>query len=272
MINTYNLSMKNPATAIFFAIKCVRIMSYVFEFIRRSQSIAMIILALVTTGAFADSDSQRQKVLEQSLKNHAQQAVIDYARERGWRHYELDVTPWVPGLSASQLACDTDVEMVPAQPNGRLWGRVSYELSCPSPAWRIRARADVKLNLAVVVSARTLGKEEKLTADTMTLKTRDVSRIFTDFVTDKRQLSGRQLIRRVRSGQPLSLAMTAEPYWVEANGRILIRINQGGIVASMPGLSLDNGSKGDAVRVRNPSSGKVVTAWVVDRGVVETSF
>jgi flagella basal body P-ring formation protein FlgA len=36
--------------------------------------------------------------------------------------------------------------------------------------------------------------------------------------------------------------------------------------------ALEGGGKGDGIKVRNSSSGRVIQGWVVEKGVVETRF
>lgn len=43
-----------------------------------------------------------------------------------------------------------------------------------------------------------------------------------------------------------------------------------GITASMPGVALKNGRKGEMVKVRNASSQRVISAMVAESGVVTT--
>ena len=44
----------------------------------------------------------------------------------------------------------------------------------------------------------------------------------------------------------------------------------GGITASMPGVALKNGRKGDVIKVRNSSSQRIISGVVDDTGVVTT--
>ena len=42
--------------------------------------------------------------------------------------------------------------------------------------------------------------------------------------------------------------------------------------ANMIGIAMDAGKQGDAIRVRNSSSGKIITAYPIAKGRVETRF
>ena len=50
----------------------------------------------------------------------------------------------------------------------------------------------------------------------------------------------------------------------------MIVYQSAGISASMPGVALKNGRKGEMVKVRNASSQRVISAMVAESGVVTT--
>jgi len=74
------------------------------------------------------------------------------------------------------------------------------------------------------------------------------------------------------TGLDRALVEAEAPLLGERGDQVLIRVEADGVAASMTGEALQSGSKGEGIRVRNHSSGKVITAWVVERGIVETRF
>ena len=63
-----------------------------------------------------------------------------------------------------------------------------------------------------------------------------------------------------------------KPWAIEKNQGVLIRASDGSFSATTRGEALESGAIGDAIKVRNSRSGKVIQAWVVGRGEVETRF
>lgn len=53
---------------------------------------------------------------------------------------------------------------------------------------------------------------------------------------------------------------------------MLIRAGSDGFAATMQGEALEWGGKGDGIKVRNSSSGRVIQAGWSEKGVVETRF
>ena len=50
----------------------------------------------------------------------------------------------------------------------------------------------------------------------------------------------------------------------------MIVSHMAGITASMPGVALKNGRKGDVIKIRNSSSQRIISGVVDDTGVVTT--
>src|SRR5690606_20873548 len=73
-------------------------------------------------------------------------------------------------------------------------------------------------------------------------------------------------------GKEITLDQAEAPLLVERGDNVVIRVAQGGIQASMRGVALQSGSLGEGILVRNLSSDKEITAWVVENGIVESRF
>lgn len=212
----------------------------------------------------------QQSELEKAVKQDAERQVKAYAGRRGWVNFEYQVEPWVPG--SGEQHCEEPVNVASTQETGRPWGRVPYVISCPEPVWEIRARADVSLAVPVVTARRNISRGEILDHQTMGLKILDLGKIYGDFVTDRRLLAGQRTRRAIRGGQAITLDQAVAPLLVERGDKVVIRVSGDGVEASMRGEALQGGSRGQSVRVRNLSSGKVITAWPVEKGIVETHF
>lgn len=234
------------------------------------ETVALLLgtLLLFSTPSFADT----QVSLYDNVVNKAEAQVKAYARSKGWVNFDYEVDAYIPGGTDRIEICKSGFSAEPTDETRRDWGRIPYSIECDDPTWTLRARADVSLIVPVVVAKRNISRDEPLSHRTLTLESKDLSRIYGGFVTDIRQLTGKRARRSLRAGQAVSLSHATAPLMVERDDRILIKVDTQGIKASMAGVALEDGSKGQSVRVRNISSGKVITAWVTDRGTVESRF
>jgi flagella basal body P-ring formation protein FlgA len=208
--------------------------------------------------------------IESLVHDHAERQVLSYAKGRGWVNFDYEVEPWVP--SGLINTCNQGLNVSPSSRSDRQWGRIPYEVTCQEPTWNLRARADVSLIVPVVTARRNISRDEPLGNSTLKLSKVDLSRVYTDFVTDIRHVRGKRARRTIRQDQVLSMNQVIAPYLVEENDRVLIQVMVGGIEASMIGIALESGSKGQGIRVKNTSSTRIITAWISGKGIVDTKF
>lgn len=89
---------------------------------------------------------------------------------------------------------------------------------------------------------------------------------------DFKAIKGLVPVRMIRAGSPVTIALFQEPLVIEVNQpvRIVTRINGVEVVAK--GVSMGRGRIGKVIRVRNETSGKVLSGRVVDAQTVEVVF
>ena len=74
----------------------------------------------------------------------------------------------------------------------------------------------------------------------------------------------------LQPGRPITKEELVSPVLVGRDQPVMIIYQSAGITASMPGVALKNGRKGEMVKVRNASSQRVISAMVAESGVVTT--
>jgi flagella basal body P-ring formation protein FlgA len=228
--------------------------------------------ALLAAPVFAGTSEAASAGYEARVEQHARNAVERHAQTLEWQNYTLAVEAWLPGQSENHPVCQGVVTAEPARADGRLWGRIPYTLRCSDPVWEVRGRAEVSLHVPVVTARRNLSRGQVLNQRTMALTQKDLAGVYGGFVTDMRQLAGQRTKRAMRAGQVISMSQVAAPLLVERGDHVLIRVIADGMHASMTGEALESGAQGEGIKVRNHSSGKVITAWVAEKGIVETRF
>lgn len=83
------------------------------------------------------------------------------------------------------------------------------------------------------------------------------------------ELVGRVARRTILPNRAIPVATLREAYLVEAGDSVRTIYTNGGLSITMTGVALTPGTKGSAIRVRNPSSGRIVTGIVTAAGTVE---
>ena len=216
-----------------------------------------------THSAFADN-------LTQQLETDARQQLADYARVQRWLPYQAKFNIWLPAAVAHLPACALPVQVQPATPEAKPWGRISYVLRCSAdPNWTLRARVTVAVTLPVWVAAEPLQREQALTPNLLRLQSMDISSQHRGFISSA-QPPKRRLLRDLSLNQPLYPAVLAPVWLVEKKQQVVIEARGENFTVSTQGLALGNGSKGELVAVQNLDSSKRIQARVVAKNRVQS--
>ncbi len=189
-----------------------------------------------------------------------------------------DADPIAP--SRPMPGCDGTIAVSPRQGN---WSTVA--LSCDSPRWtrslRTRSasaasntRATLSQQDAPAIAPRmalsltqSLGKGEVIQPDHLVLipvSDQTPEQVF----TDPAALSGRRLKQAIAPGKPISPRHLEIDWLVEEGAPVVILSQTGSISVSFKGEALENATFGDLVAVRALSSGRTLSARVIDRDTV----
>ena len=94
----------------------------------------------------------------------------------------------------------------------------------------------------------------------------------TEYLHDKDNLHGMQLIKPVQSGQPLTSDAIAAGFVIKYGDPVRIEARSGLIKISIAGESRSQGRIGDRIAVRNTQSGAIVQAIILGEGLVKVTF
>ena len=138
-------------------------------------------------------------------------------------------------------------------------------------AAKIPLRFDVKLYRQVVVAARPLGIKEVLTADALRYERMDVGRLSGGYYTQLDKLAGLAVRRAVTPGTPITDLMLEKPVIIKRGKTVSIVARIGDLEVSAAGQAMQDGVEGQFIRVKNTSSGRMVSGKVIDASTVEVN-
>lgn len=93
-----------------------------------------------------------------------------------------------------------------------------------------------------------------------------------DPLKDFEPIRGLVPVRIIRAGSPVTVALFQTPLVIEMNQPVRITIKYHGLQVSAKGIALSRGRIGKIIRVRNESSGKILSGKVIDSQTVEVIF
>jgi flagellar basal body P-ring formation protein FlgA len=196
-------------------------------------------------------------------------AVVKEAIENNMHsssEYEINVLPLDSQLKLAE--CTQPLEVV-KNANMVKAGRVTIGVHCGGvKKWSVFVSAIIKVYESVIVLTRPVQRGEIIAHEYLSLERMDVSNTRGDFVTDFSQVENKEAARNLPSGAILGLKSIAEPPLVRRKDKVIISSGVSGFSVQMSGTALMDGVKGQVIRVKNESSGRIVSGTVIEAGMV----
>lgn len=208
--------------------------------------------SLIIDGARIE-ESVRDALRDQGL-DPKMSLVLDNPGQR--LHLSTDATP---SLGVAGLSFD------------RVSGRFSAQILAPAegaPQARAVVTGRVIEMAEVPVLRRRIESGEVIRSEDIDWISLRSDRLGRDAVIDIADLLGKSPRRPVRPGEPLRRGDLREPILVPKNSLVTIRLETPRMILTAQGRSLEPGAKGDAIRVMNTKSNKIINAVVTEPGIV----
>lgn len=198
-------------------------------------------------------ETLREALRDQGL-DPSMSLILDNPVQR--LHLSTDATP---SLSVAGLTFD------------RANGRFSAQIMAPAegmPEARAMVTGRAVEMAEVPVLRRRMGSNEIIRRGDIEWVTLRGDRLGRDAVRDPANLVGKSPRRSLRPGEPVRTGDLREPILVPKNSLVTIRLETPRMILTAQGRSLEPGAKGDAIRVMNTKSNKVINAVVTEPGAV----
>jgi flagella basal body P-ring formation protein FlgA len=127
---------------------------------------------------------------------------------------------------------------------------------------RVRKYADV------LVTVDRLAREDLITSENVRLERMEVTSLQERPLNTLEEVDGFRMKRNLSKGKILTSGAVEPIPDIDVGEEVTIVYNDGLCTITAPGRSMQSGSRGDRIRVRNNSSGKVIMANVVEHGSV----
>ncbi|MCL1130567.1 flagellar basal body P-ring formation chaperone FlgA [Shewanella sairae] len=151
-------------------------------------------------------------------------------------------------------------------------GNIQRKVSCEAQGWSLYVRASVKVKARVPVANRPLKRGDHISITDIDWQVVSLDASDRNLLSQLDQILGRKVVRKLRRYQPIRSQQLDDPQWVNIGDRVIIEARSNGFYANMPGEALEGGGQGKAIRVKNLSSGKVIVAYPIAKGRVQTQF
>ncbi|SNZ08130.1 flagella basal body P-ring formation protein FlgA [Persephonella hydrogeniphila] len=117
----------------------------------------------------------------------------------------------------------------------------------------------------VIVAKKDLLRGELITEDDIELKKLPVKN---NYITDPDLVIGAKVRTLIKKGSPLKLTMIEPDYPVKRKSYVKVIYDRNGIKIEITGIALENGQKGQVIKVKNSSTGKILSCKVIGKDTV----
>ncbi|WP_393949212.1 flagellar basal body P-ring formation chaperone FlgA [Kluyvera intermedia] len=219
------------------------------------------------------AQTSARKQIYVTVQLHAADIIRQEAKRRHWPEYQAKMNLFIPA-EASQLATCHQEPAVSIPGGDRLdINRLRFDVRCgDANGWDIAVTVKPDIYLPVIIANNTLERGQVINADSITVRKINISNTRGDYITLPDDVVGMTVKRRIRDRQPIMLNQLESPLLVERGQRVLMIAEQNGVEARTMGEAIKKGRKGEIIKVKNESSGRVVSAIVADTGVVKMVY
>ncbi|WP_339057173.1 flagellar basal body P-ring formation chaperone FlgA [Candidatus Regiella endosymbiont of Tuberolachnus salignus] len=218
----------------------------------------------------ASAEQNAKKQLYAKTVSVANHDIKRIAKDKNWQHYSVKMNIFIPNEIDHFLLCKTPLQLAGSGSGRNDLARFRYIVRCEDERrWEIAVTVKPEIHLPIWIANKVIERGTKISQEDIVLHKHNISTISDHYITDANQIIGLMVKRRVHDRQPLSLSHLEQPILVTRGQQVVMIAEEEGVVAQMLGQVLKNGRKGERIKVRNLSSGKIIEAVVNDLGVVK---
>ncbi|MFA5985036.1 MAG: flagellar basal body P-ring formation chaperone FlgA [Methylococcaceae bacterium] len=224
-----------------------------------SKALALLVLAH-TQNAVAELRYQPHDTIYEVAKSYLAAQVSPGA------DYEINVMAFDSQLKLAE--CSQPLQAFSSTDQFKA-GRTSVGIRCDGEIkWTVYASALVKIYLPVIVLNQAVQRGELIRPGILSTERKEISSIRNDYVTQPEQVENKQASRYLPAGSIISLRSLVEPLVIKRGDKVTISAGSNAFSIKMNGQAMRDGVKGELIPIKNQSSGRIVSAKVVEQGLV----
>jgi len=148
--------------------------------------------------------------------------------------------------------------------------RITLRARCTSPLWQLYIIAELKQFGTAVIARSSLPRNTYLKNSDLIRKEVNLTSLRSAYFSHPSEIIGWTNKRSIAAGSIITASMLAPPLAVIKGNALIIEAKHNGITIRASGTSMQDGTIGQQIKVRNDSSGNIIRATVVERGLVRT--
>lgn len=226
---------------------------------RTALSLGLALFWAASCQAAGKVDTDREQVAAA-----AQDFLEEKATLEGLLKPEVSITV-MPAIRPMKL-CVAPLEVTPA--DVRHFSRMRFSATCNASGERQEYVVRATLTAEVIVASSSLTANQLIADNDVVLMRKDVTQL-DDAFSDPQLAIGFASRRSLREGQVVQKKWLLAPTLVKRGQLLDIMAVNGSIEVRVAGEAQDSGRRGEIIRVRNISTGRIIRARVLDAAKVE---
>lgn len=218
-----------------------------------------LILFWIFSGEPASAQAGSIESLERIRQRAVDHAALSQPEQATLRAADLD-----PRLRLQ--ACPTPLHARNLAQNATA---VQVEVRCDSLGWKLYVPVTISVQVPVLVSLRAMARGERIEAGDVDVQMRDRASLGAGWLQSVDELRGQVLSRPLSAGAVLLPGALAAERVVRRGQAVTLISGRGAFQVRAQGKALSDAAAGDALRVENPSSRRVVQGRVQADGTVQ---
>jgi flagella basal body P-ring formation protein FlgA len=155
-------------------------------------------------------------------------------------------------------------------PGSRLQGNTTIGVRCSAPKpWSIYIPIRIAIYEKAIVSLRKMSRGEIISTEDIILDEVDTSKVRGTTFTETSALVGTKLKTTLKANQVIGSTAIC---LICKGDTVLIKSNNKAVSVSVAGIALNDGGKGDRIRVQNNASRRIIDAVITTNGVVSVDI
>jgi flagella basal body P-ring formation protein FlgA len=196
----------------------------------------------------------------------AAEAALRSTLGPGYTSVELEAGSIDPRMRLP--ACAGKLESRAPMPRGSQ-SRAIVRVACVSGTpWNLNVPVEIRRRTDVLVMKRAAGRGETLSAADVTVQSRVLPGLESQYLGEVGELQGRLTRRPIPAGTALTAEALAAALLIHRGQNVTLAASHSGIEVRAPGLALADASANQRVRVQNLNSLKIVEGVADTEGVV----
>ena len=153
----------------------------------------------------------------------------------------------------------------------RLYGKTTVGVRCGGhKPWTVYVPANIVSLGKYLIAKRSLQRGQILHLEDVEYAQQDTSILPRNHITEADDVVGMELKHQLSPGRTVTANMLTRPDTIKKGQQVTIYSRSGGLLVSSVGIAMANGAEGARVKVKNPSSRRIIEGIVRADGNVDT--